>query len=61
MAGRQILTLLAHGLLATSAVAPAGVAAWQHLDLDLDNSAVSLIAEGEPDLLYINGRAFVIE
>ncbi|KSU54677.1 hypothetical protein M3672_05855 [Microbacterium enclense] len=59
MAGRQILTLLAHGLLATSAVAPAGVAAWEHLDLD--NSAVSQIAEGEPDLLYINGRAFVIE
>ena len=59
MAGRQILTLLAHGLLATSAVAPVTVAAWAHLDLD--TGAVQQIAEGEPDVLYINGRAFIVE
>ncbi|MDQ1082075.1 MULTISPECIES: hypothetical protein [Microbacterium] len=59
MARRQILTILARGLLVTSAVAPAGIAAWDQTDLE--SSAVLQVAAGEPDTLFINGRAFILE
>lgn len=59
MTRRQILSVLAHGLLVTSAVAPAGVVAWEQADTEI--SAVLQIDSAEPDTLFINGRAFILE
>ncbi|MCJ1708879.1 hypothetical protein [Microbacterium sp. VKM Ac-2923] len=59
MTRHQLLTALAHGLLVTSAVAPVGLVAWEQADFD--SSAVFQMDATEPDTLFINGRAFVLE
>jgi hypothetical protein len=59
MARRQILTLVARGLLVTSAVAPLGVVAWEQGDPE--SSALVQVADSEPDTLFINGRSFILE
>lgn len=59
MTRRQILSVLARGLLVTSAVAPVGLVAWEQADFE--SSAVFQMNATEPDTLFINGRAFVLE
>jgi len=58
MTRRQILTALAHGLLVTSAVAPAVAAATP---ADEICASIYEIDSAEPDTLLINGRAFLLE
>ncbi|WP_285136837.1 hypothetical protein [Microbacterium sp. lyk4-40-TSB-66] len=59
MTRRQILSVLARGLLVTSAVAPVGLMAWEQAEVE--SSAVFQMDAAEPDTLFINGRAFVLE